>query len=508
MVEERAKASGPDLTQGIALSMFTSETLLGHVGDQDVLLVRFGAEIFAVDAHCSHYHGPLAEGLVVGESIRCPWHHACFDLRTGEATRAPALTPLAVWQIEYEGDRIFVRQKRKQPKPRGKRPVDAPGKVVIVGGGAAGFAAAQMLRRQEFRGSIIMLSNDTVSPVDRPNLSKEYLAGSAPEEWLPLGPGSFYAEAGIDLRLNTEVLSIDTKARNVVIAGGGDIPFDRLLLATGAEPVKLPIPGADQPHVHTLRTLTDCRAIIESLNGTRRAIVIGASFIGLEVAAALRARDIEVHVVALEQRPMERVLGSDMGEFIRALHEEQGVIFHLGDTVVAIDDKRAILNSGGVLEADVVVVGVGVRPRLGLAERAGLSLERGVTVNAYLETSIAGIYAAGDIARWPDPHSGENIRVEHWVVAERQGQTAARNMLGQRETFDAVPFFWSTHYDVRINYVGHAETWDEIALDSGIAARDCLLRYKRKGGVLAVASINRDLASLQSELAMERNVVG
>lgn len=508
MVEEAANPGGPDLTQGIALSLFTSETLLGHVGDQDVLLVRFGPEIFAVDAHCSHYHGPLAEGLVVGESIRCPWHHACFDLRTGEATRAPAFTPLAVWQIEYEGDRIFVRKKCEQPKPRGKGPVDAPDRIVIVGGGAAGFAAAQMLRRQEFRGSIVMLSNDTVSPIDRPNLSKEYLAGSAPEDWLPLSPDSFYAEAGIDLRLNTEVLSINTKARNVVIAGAGDIPFDRLLLATGAEPVKLPIPGADQPHVHTLRTLTDCRAIIGSLNGTRRALVIGASFIGLEVAAALLARDVEVHVVAPEQRPMERVLGSDMGEFIRALHEEQGVIFHLGDTVVAIDGKRAILRSGSVLEADVVVVGVGVRPRLGLAERAGLSLERGVTVNAYLETSIAGIYAAGDIARWPDPHSGENIRVEHWVVAERQGQTAARNMLGLRETFDAVPFFWSTHYDVRINYVGHAETWDEIALESGIAARDCLLTYKRKGRVAAIASINRDLASLQSELAMERNAMG
>ncbi|MEH2571812.1 NADPH-dependent 2,4-dienoyl-CoA reductase/sulfur reductase-like enzyme [Bradyrhizobium sp. AZCC 1708] len=441
---------------------------------------------------------------MVGDSIRCPWHHACFDLRTGEATRAPALTPLAVWQIEYEGDYIFVRQKREQPKPRGKRPVDAPGKMVIVGGGAAGFAAAEMLRRQEFRGSIVMLSNDTMSPVDRPNLSKEYLAGTAPEEWLPLGPGGFYAEAGIDLWLNTEVLSIDTKARNVVIAGGGDIPFDRLLLATGAEPVKLPIPGADQPHVHTLRSLADCRAIIGSLNGTRRALVIGASFIGLETAAALRTRDIEVHVVAPEQRPMERVLGPDMGEFVRALHEEQGVIFHLGDTVAEIDGKRAILRSGRVLEADVVVVGVGVRPRLGLAEGAGLSLDRGVTVNAYLETSVAGIYATGDIARWPDPHSGENIRVEHWVVAERPGQTAARNMLGQREAFDAVPFFWSKHYDLRINYVGHAETWDEIALDSSITAKDCLLRYKRKGRVLAFASIYRDLASLQAELAMER----
>jgi NADPH-dependent 2,4-dienoyl-CoA reductase/sulfur reductase-like enzyme len=197
------------------------------------------------------------------------------------------------------------------------------------------------------------------------------------------------------------------------------------------------------------------------------------------------------------------VLGPEMGDFVRALHEEHGVIFHLGDTVTAIDGKRATLKSGGGSEADLVVVGVGVRPRLDLAERAGLSLDRGVTVNAYLETTVAGIYAAGDIARWPDPHSGENIRVEHWVVAERQGQAAARNMLGAREVFDAVPFFWSQHYDVPINYVGHAEKWDEIAVDGSIADRDCLLRYKNKGRVLAVASIYRDLASLRAELAME-----
>ncbi len=289
MAEKKLQPSGPDLASGIALSLFTSETLLGHVGGQGVLLVRSGPEIFAIDAHCSHYHGPLAEGLVVGKSIRCPWHHACFDLRTGEATRAPALTPLAVWQVDHENDRIFVRRKREQSKSRGRGSVDAPDRIVIVGGGAAGFAAAEMLRRQEFRGNIVMLSNDSASPVDRPNLSKEYLAGSAPEDWLPLGPGSLYAEGGIDLQLNTEVVAVDTKARNVVIAGGGATPFDRLLLATGAEPVRLPIPGADQPHVHTLRSLADCRAIIASVNGARRAIVIGASFIGLEAAAALRA---------------------------------------------------------------------------------------------------------------------------------------------------------------------------------------------------------------------------
>jgi NADPH-dependent 2,4-dienoyl-CoA reductase/sulfur reductase-like enzyme/nitrite reductase/ring-hydroxylating ferredoxin subunit len=504
MADEKAAPAGPDLSQGVPAGDFKDETLLGHVGDQEVLLVRSGAEIFAIDAHCSHYHGPLADGIVAGGGIRCPWHHACFDLRTGEATRAPALSPLGVWQVELEGDRIFVRRKREQPKTGGKAAVGAPGKIVIVGGGAAGFAAAEMLRRQDFRGSIVMLSNDTAAPVDRPNLSKDYLAGSAPEDWMPLRPDDFYAESNIDLRLKTEVAAIDAMARQVSIAGGGSVPYDRLLLATGAEPVRLPIPGADQPHVHILRTLSDSRAIIAGASSARRAIVIGASFIGLEVAAALRAREIEVHVVAPEQRPMERVLGPGMGDFVRALHEEHGVIFHLGDTVTGIDGKRATLKSGGVLEADLVVVGVGVRPRLGLAEAAGLKLDKGVVVDRFLESSIPGIFAAGDIARWPDPHSKENIRVEHWVVAERQGQTAARNMLGAREPFDAVPFFWSQHYDVPINYVGHAEAWDEIAIDGDIMARDCLLRYKSKGRVLAVASIYRDVASLQAELAMEQ----
>ncbi len=503
MAEEKAEAAGPDLAQGVAVSDFKGDILLGHVGEQDVVLVRSGSEIFAIDAHCSHYHGPLAEGLVADGGIRCPWHHACFDLRTGEATRAPALAALAVWQVEHEGDRIFVRRKREQPKPSRKAAADAPGRIVIVGGGAAGFAAAEMLRRQQFGGEIVMLSDDAAAPVDRPNLSKDYLAGSAPEDWLPLRPDEFYADSGIELRLGTGAHSIDVRARKVETAKGA-VAYDRLLLATGAEPVRLPIPGADRPHVHMLRSLADCRAIIASAGGARRAVVIGASFIGLEVAASLRARDIEVHVVAPEQRPMERVLGPEMGDFVRDLHEQHGVVFHLGDTVTAIDGKRATLKGGGVLEADLVVVGVGVRPRLALAEQAGLALDHGVKVDERLETSIPGIFAAGDIARWPDPHSKENIRVEHWVVAQRQGQTAARNMLGQGETFDAVPFFWSQHYDVPINYVGHAEKWDEIVIDGDIAGRDCLLRYKRGGRVLAIASIYRDLANLEAELAMER----
>ncbi len=504
MAEEQASPSGPDLAQGVAMADLVDGKLAGHVGEQEVVLVRVGSELFAVDARCTHYHGPLVDGIVVGHGLRCPWHHACFDVRTGEAVRAPAFNPLGVWRVEQRGDRIFVRD-RATPAPQ-SRPAhpDAPAAIVIIGGGAAGFAAADMLRRQRYDGRIVMVSADPAPPVDRPNLSKDFLAGSAPEDWLPIKPDDFYREQHIDLRTNVEVASIDVGKRQVVTSGAERIPFDRLLLATGAEPVRLQIPGADPHQIHTLRSLADCRAIVKAAVGARRALVIGASFIGLEVAASLRTRDIEVHVVAPEKRPMARVLGDAMGDFVRALHEQHGVVFHLEDTVAAVDGRRATLKGGDVLDVDLMIAGIGVRPRLALAEQAGLAIDRGVAVDAFLQTSVAGIFAAGDIARWPDRHSGDNIRVEHWVVAERQGQVAALNMLGHRTAFDVVPFFWSQHYDVPINYVGHAEQWDEIAVEGSIADRDCLLRYKRNGRVLAVASIYRDVASLQSELGMEQ----
>ena len=505
MAEDQPKPAGPDLSQGVALEALPQHgTIIGHVGDNEILLVCQGNEIFAVDAHCSHYHGPLAEGLVVDGTVRCPWHHACFDLRTGEALRAPALSPITCWSVEQRDSQVFVHRQRPAPKPVAR--TGGPEKIVIVGGGAAGFAAAETLRRANYQGSIVMLSNDDASPVDRPNLSKDYLAGSAPEDWVPLRPDSYYAENAIDLRLKANVTALDPRAKEVLLGDGGTVPYDRLLLATGAEPIRLPIPGADRPHVHVLRSLADCRAIIAKATTVRRVVVVGASFIGLESAAALRARNLEVHVVAPEPRPMERILGPEMGDFIRALHDEHGVIFHLQDTPTGIENKKVTLKSGGSIEADLVILGAGVRPRTQLAESAGLHIDRGVVVDAYLETSAPGIFAAGDIARWPDPHSGALIRVEHWVVAERQGQTAALNMLGERESFTAVPFFWSQHYDIPINYVGHAEAWDDLVIEGDIRAKDCLLRFNRGGRTLAVASIFRDLASLQAELAMERQI--
>ena len=504
-----SELSGPDLKAGIAASdLGDGAMLLGHAYGEAVLLARRGREIFAIGATCTHYSGPLAEGLMVGDTVRCPWHHACFSLRSGEALAAPAFNPVSCWRVEETGGRIFVRDKlaaAERRVPAKPRPAEgAPQSIVIIGGGAAGYSAAEMLRREGFAGAITMLSADDSPPCDRPNLSKDYLAGTAPEDWIPLRPPEFYKENRIELVLKAEATEIDKGARRVTLADGRSHAFDKLLIATGAEPVRLDVPGAELPHVRTLRSLSDSRALVERAKASRRAVVIGASFIGLEVAAALRHRGLEVHVVAPEKRPMERVLGPQMGDHVRSLHEQHGVIFHLGRTAKAIDARRVTLDDGTTLEADLVVVGIGVRPRIALAERAGLAVDRGVLVNEYLETSVSGIFAAGDIASWPDRYSGERLRIEHWVVAERQGQAAARNMLGGGERYAWPPFFWSQHYDISIDYVGHATQWDTIDIDGDIAAHDVTLRYRKGARTLAVATIFRGRDSLAAEAAMQR----
>ena len=505
-----AQPGGPDLRAGIPESDLADGGMLaGHVGEDAVLIARRGKELFAVGATCTHYGGPLSQGLMVGETVRCPWHHACFSLRTGEAVAAPALAPVSCWRVERKDGRLFVKEKmaaqtrRGGPGPRAAS--GTTGRIVIIGGGAAGFAAAEMLRREGFAGPLTLVSADDSAPYDRPNLSKDYLAGTAPEEWLPLRPAEYYRENDIDLRLATVAKSIDAAGRRVTLASGATVSFTKLLLATGAEPIRLQCPGADLPHVRTLRSLADCRALRDRANPGARAVIVGASFIGLEAAAALRQRHVEVQVVAPEARPMERVLGPALGDFVRSLHESHGVTFHLGRTVKAMDERGVQLDDGARLEADLVLVGIGVRPRLGLAESAGLAMDRGVLVNEYLETSAADIFAAGDIARWPDDaRGGERLRIEHWVVAERQGQTAARNMLGRGERFATVPFFWTQQYDVSIDYVGHAVSWDDIEQQGDPNARDVALRFRKSGRTLAVATIFRGRESLEAELAMQQ----
>lgn len=503
-------AVGPDLTQGVALEeLREGEIFEGRVADETVILVRSGEEVLAVSGTCTHYGGPLAKGLLDGETVRCPWHHACFSLRTGEALRAPAIDPIDCWKTEMRDGRVFVTEKAKPAAPASPSVQDggAPQNIVIVGGGAAGFAAAEMLRRRGYKGSLTVLSADADAPYDRPNLSKDYLAGTAPEQWIPLRSSKFYERKEITLHLTTAASRIDPQSRTVLAADGRFFPFDRLLLAPGAEPIKLPVPGADQPHVFTLRSLADSRAIIERAKTAKTAVVVGAGFIGLEVAAALRARKIDVHLVAPEHQPLEKVLGPDLGRYVRSLHEQNGVKFHLEDTVAGIEGRNVVLKSGSTLPADIVVVGIGVKPRKSLAVEAGLATDEGIVVDECLETSVRGIFAAGDAAEWPDRITGERTRIEHWVVAERQGQVAACNMLGDRLPFSDAPFFWSAHYDTSIRYVGNGRHWDAAEIEGDLAAGEAVVRYRSGGRIVAVAAIGKDREALRAAVALEHGPV-
>jgi NADPH-dependent 2,4-dienoyl-CoA reductase/sulfur reductase-like enzyme/nitrite reductase/ring-hydroxylating ferredoxin subunit len=507
MSGDDAVLTGPDFGAGIPVGEVPDGgTVAGHAGGKAVLLVRQGREWFAIGAICSHYSGPLPEGLIVGDTVRCPWHHACFSLRTGQALRPPALNDVACWQVEERAGKVYVTGNALTPRVGGRGPKKGhPDSVVIIGAGAAGDSAAETLRREGYEGRLTLYDPDPDAPYDRPNLSKDYLAGTASPDWIPLHPPEFYRERGIDIVRNRRVAVIEPKSRRIRLENGDTVEFGALLLATGASPIRLP-PEMERgkPAVHYLRSFADSKAIVAAAGKARRAVVLGASFIGLEVAASLRARKLEVHIVAPDPRPLERVLGPELGDFIQKLHQEHGVTFHLSQKARGIDRGVVTLENGERLPADLVVAGIGVRPNIELAERAGLTIDRGILVDERLQTSAPGVYAAGDIARWPDAHTGQAIRVEHWVVAQRQGQAAARSILGESDRFRAVPFFWSQHYDVPINYVGHAEGWDSIQVDGDPAAKDCTVRFVRNGRALALATIYRDRESLEAEVAMEQ----
>ena len=513
MSTDASPPAGPDLASGIPGNALPEGALLaGHAGGEAVLLTRQGGNVFAVGAQCAHYGGPLPEGMVVNGTIRCPWHHAAFDLATGCALHGPAFNGIPTWRVT-ERDGVIRITDRSEAAPvavphgvEERSTAAGPESVLILGGGAAGHYAAETLRGAGYQRPITMVEATPFAPADRPNLSKDYLAGTAPEEWIPLRPDSFYAEHGIELLLNTQVVSLAPASRQVRFVDGTTRDYGALLIATGAEPVPLPGPTPGQP-VRLLRTVGDSRAIIAAAAGAPRAVIVGAGFIGLEVAASLRARGLEVTVVSPDQRPLEKVLGAELGDVVRSLHEQQGVQFRLGRSVRQVGAQSVTLDDGEELPAGLVVAGIGVRPRTELAEQAGLAVEQGIVVDKFLETSVPGVYAAGDVARWPDARTGERIRVEHWVVAQRLGQTAALNLLagsqGQRRPFTAVPFFWSRHYDETISYTGHAGRWDRIEIDGNPVAHDVTVTYRAGGRVLAVATMGRDRAALAAEAALE-----
>jgi nitrite reductase/ring-hydroxylating ferredoxin subunit/thioredoxin reductase len=345
MSEAKTRLSGSDLAAGIALSAIPGGMpLLGHAQGEPVLLARKDDELFATGNVCTHYHAPLSEGLQVKDTIPCPWHHACFNLRTGEALRAPALDPLPCWRVEQKDGNVYVREKLEPAKQQLSSNV--PESVAIIGDGAAGNVAAETLRREGYDGRITLLSADSSVPYDRPQLSKSYLAGSTPPESNPLRSSGFYRQHDIDLKLNVRVANIDTVSRRLQLVDGGMYTYDSLLLATGAEPVKLDVPGADLPHVRYLRTRADSRALIAKALAEQRVVIIGASFIGLEVAASLSARNLEVHVIAPGSSPMGKILGIEVETFIRKLHENHGLKFHLGTKAASIDEHNVILTNG------------------------------------------------------------------------------------------------------------------------------------------------------------------
>ena len=471
-----------DLKEGVPV--------VGEVDGEKVVVVRAGGQVHAVGATCTHYGGPLDEGIVDGGTIRCPWHHACFELATGKA-HGPALAPIACYDVKLENGTIRVGAKKQIAAPA----ASGPSRVVIVGGGAAGVACAEALRAEGFKGSITMLAGEGTDPVDRPNLSKDFLAGSAPEEWVYLRTGDALASIDVEV-LRESAMSIERSGK-VVRTQGRHIPYDALVLATGAEPVRLPLPGADMAHVHVLRTLADSRAIAA---GGGPAVIIGASFIGLEVAASLKTRGLDVTVVGPESVPLARVLGDEVGAFVQRVHEGKGVKFRLGRKPARITATHVVLDDGSELSAGQVVIGVGVKPRLELAEGAGLTIDRGVVVDEQLRAAD-GVWAVGDIARYP--LAGDRVRIEHWQVAVRHGQAAARAILGKPGRRD-VPFFWSAHHDVTLGYVGHAERFDKPEIHGDLDARDAHVVYRDGGAIKAVLTLGRDKLSLEVEAAMEK----
>ncbi|APR78417.1 Ferredoxin reductase [Minicystis rosea] len=490
---------GPDLEVGIDIQQLREgEPLLGHAGGEGVVLVKRGETCFAVGATCPHYSGPLGEGLVVGDTIRCPWHHARFDLASGASLGGPALNAIPCFDVAREGPLVRVLGKRAAAPA--KRPPRAPASVVILGSGAAGTVVAETLRAEGYEGPITLVGEEGI-PIDRPNLSKDYLAGTAPEEWMPIRDEQALRSKGIDL-VGARATRIDPESKRVALEGKDDLAYGTLVLATGASPIRLSIPGADLPHVHMVRTLADSRGIIAALGTAKRAVVIGGGFIGLEVAGSLRARGLEVTVLLRETVPLARVLGDELGKLVESIHVEHGVTF-VRDTPAVIDATGVTLTGGQRLEADLVIMGVGVRPRVELAQAAGIRVDNGIVVDDRLRTSAPDVLAVGDVARFPWGPEGTLVRVEHLVHAERMGFVAARNALGYDEAFRFAPFFWSQHYDVPINYAGTG-AWDEVEIIGDPAKRDVLAVYRSRGRAVALASIYRDLESLRFEDLLER----
>jgi NADPH-dependent 2,4-dienoyl-CoA reductase/sulfur reductase-like enzyme/nitrite reductase/ring-hydroxylating ferredoxin subunit len=469
-----------------------------------VLVSRVEGNYYAVSGDCTHYGAPLDQGVLKGHTVMCPWHHACFDIRSGLRLEPPALNNLAHFPIEVRGEALFVNLERdNEIEPQGKADPASHETFVIVGGGAAGNAACEALRREGFRGKIIVLSDVPQLPLDRPNLSKDYLAGHADPAWMPLRPDqAWYRDRDIEVRCNTHVASVDAQAHRLILDDGSSVDYTKLLIATGAIPRQLNAPGVDLNGIFVLRNQAHADQIIGAADLGKQVVIVGASFIAMETAWALASgRGVAVTVVGIEDIPFVRVLGSDIGKMLLQEHQSPGVKFRLSAEITQFIGENGYvtgveLKSGEVLPADFVIVGVGVRPATDFLSGSPLKLDqrdKSVRVEATLRTSEPDIYAAGDIARINN-NTPEGVRIEHWRVAQQHGIIAAQNMMGGSESvMQHVPFFWTHQWDVELRYVGHAETWDEIIYRGGTPQQKRFVAFYIHGGkLLAAAGVQHD----------------
>ncbi len=485
-----------------------------QAGETPVLLTRVDGKCHAVGARCTHYGAPLVDGALVGDKIICPWHHACFNAATGDLLEPPAFDALPNYPIRIEGDNIFVEisddaADRRTPT-MSKRDLSIDKRLfVILGGGAAGYMAAQTLREDGFRGRILIVTRENRLPYDRPNLSKDYLFGHSEPEWMPLRPDEFFDEHDIETIFEKEAVGVDASGKRITFGDGSEIDYDSLLLATGGVPRQIDLPGSDLKNIFTLRSFDSADEIIAAAENAKRAVVIGASFIGMETAASSKKLGLSVTVIAPDKVPFEKTLGAEIGTLFRKIHESNGVEFRLGNHVARFEGdhqvQSVVLESGERLDADLVVVGIGVMPATAFLTGVELHKDGGVIADRNLRIS-ADIYAAGDSVHFPDARSGENIRIEHWRTSLQHGRIAAHNMTGIETVYDSVPFFWTTQFDSTLNYVGHAKSWDEIIFNGDVSGKDFLAFYVKDDRVLAAAGMNRDhdLAQIEELIKLDR----
>lgn len=462
-----------------------------------ILIANVNGTLYAVGAVCPHYKAPLVKGALCGTKLYCPWHHSAFDITTGKLCEPPAIDGLPVYEVVEKEDGIYIKLPAGEPAIKKQTTSFDDKTFVIIGGGAAGLMAVQTLRRQGFGGKLIMITHETELPYDRTVLSKNFLSGKKKEEELPLRKKDFYETNDIKTITGKEVTKADVINKQITLSDGSSLSYDSLLIASGSQPGKLTVEGADKKNVFTLRSEDDVKQILNEIKNAKKICIIGASFIALETAASLATIGLEITVIAKEKLPFEKNFGKDIGEMFLNMHKDKGVTIKTEAEVEKIEgtDKAEaiILKSGERIETDMIIAGIGVAPKTGFVE--GITLnekDKSIPVDEYLKAA-EDCFAAGDIARYKDVNTNNPVRIEHWRVAQQHGRIAALNMLNLSHSVrEIVPFFWTNQFDKRLSYVGHAEDWDEIVIDGNIAEQSFLSFYIKDNKVQAVASMNRD----------------